>query len=360
MGHSPDAAPVIFDGHNDTVLSLERSGRSFFERSSEGHIDLPRARAGGLGGGFFAVYLRDPVAAERMLEGGTSAEQALRLYADERTWPEPMSLEYAQSQTLNELGRLLRVAEGSEGRVHVVRTAAELQRDLDSDVFAMLLHFEGAEPLDPEGYALDVFYAAGVRSVGLTHSRRNRYCQGVPFKFPSSPDLGPGLNDAGKALVRQLNARRVMIDLSHLNERGFWDVAALSDAPLVATHSNAHALSPHPRNLTDRQLDAIRDSRGVAGLNFHVGFLRADGAHDEQTPIATMVDHVEYMVRRMGIDHVALGSDFDGATMPAELKDAADLPALMEALRARGYEGEDLRKLAHGNWVRVLRETWGV
>ena len=360
MGHSPDAAPVIFDGHNDTVLSLERSGRSFFERSSEGHIDLPRARAGGLGGGFFAVYLRDPVAAERMLEGGTSAEQALRLYADERTWPEPMSLEYAQSQTLNELGRLLRVAEGSEGRVHVVRTAAELQRDLDSDVFAMLLHFEGAEPLDPEGYALDVFYAAGVRSVGLTHSRRNRYCQGVPFKFPSSPDLGPGLNDAGKALVRQLNARRVMIDLSHLNERGFWDVAALSDAPLVATHSNAHALSPHPRNLTDRQLDAIRDSRGVAGLNFHVGFLRADGAHDEQTPIATMVDHVESMVRRMGIDHVALGSDFDGATMPAELKDAADLPALMEALRARGYEGEDLRKLAHGNWVRVLRETWGV
>ena len=360
MGHSPDAAPVIFDGHNDTVLSLERSGRSFFERSSEGHIDLPRARAGGLGGGFFAVYLRDPVAAERMLEGGASAEQALRLYADERTWPEPMSLEYAQSQTLNELGRLLRVAEGSEGRVHVVRTAAELQRDLDSDVFAMLLHFEGAEPLDPEGYALDVFYAAGVRSVGLTHSRRNRYCQGVPFKFPSSPDLGPGLNDAGKALVRQLNARRVMIDLSHLNERGFWDVAALSDAPLVATHSNAHALSPHPRNLTDRQLDAIRDSRGVAGLNFHVGFLRADGAHDEQTPIATMVDHVEYMVRRMGIDHVALGSDFDGATMPAELKDAADLPALMEALRARGYEGEDLRKLAHGNWVRVLRETWGV
>jgi len=244
--------------------------------------------------------------------------------------------------------------------VHIVRTAAELQRDLDSDVFAMLLHFEGAEPLDPEGYALDVFYAAGVRSVGLTHSRRNRYCQGVPFKFPSSPDLGPGLNDAGKALVRQLNARRVMIDLSHLNERGFWDVAALSDAPLVATHSNAHALSPHPRNLTDRQLDAIRDSRGVAGLNFHVGFLRADGAHDEQTPIATMVDHVEYMVRRMGIDHVALGSDFDGATMPAELKDAADLPALMEALRARGYEGEDLRKLAHGNWVRVLRETWGV
>ncbi|HLN13601.1 MAG TPA: dipeptidase [bacterium] len=359
MAHSPAGTPPIFDGHNDTVLSLEQTGRSFFERSDEGHIDLPRARAGGLGGGFFAVYLRDPIVVERMREGGASAEIALRMYADERTWPEPMPLEYAQSQTLEMLGRLLRVAEASDGQVHVVRTAAELQHDLDRGVFAMLLHFEGAEPLDPDGHALDVFYAAGVRSVGLTHSRRNRYCQGVPFKFPSSPDLGPGLNDAGKALVRRLNARRVMIDLSHLNERGFWDVAEISDAPLVATHSNAHALTPHPRNLTDRQLDAIRDSRGVAGLNFHVGFLRPDGAHDEQTPIAAMVDHVEYMVRRMGIDHVALGSDFDGATMPAELRDAAGLPALIAGLEARGYHGEDLRKLAHGNWVRVLRETWG-
>jgi membrane dipeptidase len=358
MGHSSDAAPLIFDGHNDTVLSLER-GRSFFERSTEGHIDLPRARAGGLGGGFFAVYLRDPIVFERMREGGAAAEQGLRIYADERTWPEPMSLEYAQSQALSELGRLLRLAEGSDGRVHIVRTAAELQQDLDRGAFAMLLHFEGAEPLDPDGYALDVFYAAGVRSVGLTHSRRNRYCQGVPFKFPSSPDLGPGLNDAGQALVRQLNAKRVMIDLSHLNEAGFWDVAKLSQAPLVATHSNAYALCQHPRNLTDRQLDAIRDSRGVAGLNFHVGFLRADGAHDADTPLATMVDHVDYMVRRMGIDHVALGSDFDGATMPSELRDAAGLPALMDELRARGYHGEDLRKLAHGNWVRVLRETWG-
>ena len=218
----------------------------------------------------------------------------------------------------------------------------------------MLLHFEGAEPLDPDGHALDVFYAAGVRSVGLTHSRRNRYCQGVPFKFPSSPDLGPGLNDAGKALVRQLNARRVMIDLSHLNERGFWDVAKLSDAPLVATHSNAHALCPHPRNLTDRQLNAIRDSRGVAGLNFHVGFLRADGAHDQQTPIATMVDHVEYMVGGSASITSALGSDFDGATTPATLGDAAGLPALIAALEARGYHGEDAEARAR-QLVRVLR-----
>jgi membrane dipeptidase len=198
-----------------------------------------------------------------------------------------------------------------------------------------------------------------VRSVGLTHSRRNRFATGVPFKFPSSPDTGPGLTELGRALVRQLNARRVMIDLSHLNEQGFWDVAKLSRAPLVCTHSNAHALSASTRNLTDRQLDAIKDSGGVAGLNFHVGFLREDGGKDPNTPIARMVDHIEYMAERMGIDHVALGSDFDGATMPAELKDAAGLPRLMQALRARGHTDADLAKLAHGNWVRVLRETWG-
>ncbi|HXX37075.1 MAG TPA: dipeptidase [bacterium] len=346
--------PPIFDGHNDTVLSLESTGRSFSERSTEGHIDLPRSRAGGLGGGFFAVYIRDPIAAE---PGGL--DTVLNVYGDERTWPQPMSLEYAQSMALSLFGQLLRVANESGGQVAVVHSASELQQCLDHGIFAMLLHFEGAEPLDPDGHALETFYAAGLRSVGLTHSRRNRYCQGVPFKFPSSPDIGPGLTDAGKALVRQLNARRVMIDLSHLNEQGFWDVARLSNAPLVATHSNAHALSAASRNLTDRQLDAIRGSGGIVGLNFNVGFLRRDGARDTDTPIATMVDHVAYMVARMGIDHVALGSDFDGATMPAELRDAEGLPKLVQALRGRGFEGEDLRKLLHGNWVRVLRETWG-
>jgi len=195
--------------------------------------------------------------------------------------------------------------------------------------------------------------------VGLTHSRRNRFAQGVPFKFPSSPDTGPGLTDAGKALVRQLNRRRVLIDLSHLNEQGFWDVAKLSDAPLVATHSNAHALSQTPRNLTDTQLDAIRDSRGIAGLNFAVGFLRQDGARDAGVPIARMVDHIEYMVERMGVDHVGLGSDFDGTTVSAEVRDAAGLPNLVQALADRGYAGDDLRKLLNGNWVRVLRDTWG-
>jgi membrane dipeptidase len=334
--------PPIFDGHNDTILSIIRTGRSFFERSAEGHIDLPRAVEGRLGGGFFAIFVPPPDAAAA------------------GTVPAGPDLVPAQHEMLSIFGRLLEIAQTSEGRVKVVRTAAEVQACLDGGALAMLLHLEGAEPLDPEGRALEVFYAAGLRSVGLTHARRNRYATGVPLRtFPSTPDLGPGLTDAGKALVRQLNTRKVLIDLSHLNERGFWDVAAISDAPLVATHSNAHARSQSPCNLTDKQLDAVRDSRGVVGLNFAVGFLREDGGRTADTPIARMVEHIDYIVERMGIDHVALGSDFDGTIVPAELKDAAGLPKLVAAIRARGYSDGDLRKLLQGNWVRVLGETWG-
>jgi membrane dipeptidase len=353
MSSAAASYPPIFDGHNDTVLALATTGRSFFERSSIGHIDLPRAREGRLGGGFFAVYIGDPVNAT------ASLETAMELYRDEHSWPEPMPLDYAQSHAVMLLGRLLELERASGGEIRIIHSAAALERCLADGALAMLLHFEGAEPLDPEGRALETFYAAGLRSVGLTHSRRNRFAWGVPFKFPSSPDTGPGLTDAGKALVRQLNERRVMIDLSHLNEKGFWDVASLSTSPLVATHSNVHALTPASRNLTDAQIDAIRDSGGMIGLNFAVSFLRRDGMRSADTPISRMVDHLTYLIERAGIDHVGLGSDFDGALIPAEIGDAAGLPALVRAIQARGYTGEDLTKLLHGNWVRVLRDTWG-
>lgn len=150
-----------------------------------------------------------------------------------------------------------------------------------------------------------------------------------------------------------------MIDLSHLNEAGFWDVAQLSNAPLVATHSNAHALCATTRNLTDKQLDAIKESDGMVGLNFAVSFLREDGRNDADTPLETMVRHVDYLVNRIGIDRVGLGSDFDGATIPQAIGDVSGLPKLLIALREHGFNDAELTKLAHTNWVRVLRQTWG-
>jgi membrane dipeptidase len=149
-----------------------------------------------------------------------------------------------------------------------------------------------------------------------------------------------------------------MLDLSHLNERGFWDVAALSDAPLVATHSAAHAICPSTRNLTDKQLDAIRESHGIVGLNFEVSSIRPDAWDEPNTPLSVLVDQIDYLVARLGIDHVGFGSDFDGATMPREIGDAAGLPNLLQALRERGYDEPALRQLAHENWLRVLGTTW--
>jgi membrane dipeptidase len=223
---------------------------------------------------------------------------------------------------------------------------------------AAILHFEGAENLGPDPGAIEGYYEAGLRSLGIVWSRPNAYAEGVPFKFPSSPDTGQGLTDAGRELVTECTRLGVLIDLSHINEKGFWDVAGLTEAPLVATHSNAHALCPASRNLTDRQLDAIRDSDGMVGVNFAVSFLREDGGESEETPLETVVRHVDYLAERVGIDRVGFGSDFDGAKVPEGIGDASGLPNLLSALREAGYDDASLRKLAHENWVRVLGATW--
>lgn len=354
------AQPIpVFDGHNDVLLRLHEDGGSFFERGEKGHIDLPRAREGGLAGGFCAVYVPSPMPESiKDLDVEARARAAAAAFSDEATMPPTPGLAEAQRVAIAMAALLFRIEDRSDGRVRVVRTAAELESCIREGVFASILHFEGAEAIDPELEALEVFYRAGLRSIGPVWSRPNAFGRGVPFRFPHSPDTGAGLTDAGKDLVRGCNRLGVMIDLSHLNEQGFWDVARLSSAPLVATHSNVHAICPSPRNLTDRQLAAIKESDGMVGLNFHVGFLRPDGKSETDTPLDIMVDHIDHLVEHLGIDRVGFGSDYDGATMPRAIGDATGLPRLLDALRARGYDEPSLRKLAHENWLRVLRLTW--
>jgi len=337
----------VFDGHNDVVLRLGES-RSFLEESSEGHLDLPRARRGGFAGGLFAIFVSGP-------EQGDMGGKPEGAYSFPLAPEIPTELAVSRA---DELEGILRGLE-AEGAIRLVRSATEIEECFADGTIAAVLHLEGAEPiLSPDD--LERRYDRGLRSVGLVWSRANKYAEGVPFRFPASPDTGPGLTEEGRHLVSACNRLGILVDLSHLNLRGFFDVADISDAPLVASHSNAWALCASTRNLTDEQLDTISGSGGLVGVNFAVGFLREDGMLEpEDTPLETVVRHIDYLVDRMGIDYVGLGSDYEGAAPPAELGDVTRLPDLFETLRQRGYDDESLAKIAHGNWIRVLRETWG-
>jgi membrane dipeptidase len=325
----------VFDGHNDTI-TREDAG-DFAAGREGGHVDLPRARAGGLAGGIFALFTATP-GADR--------------HAGEIELAAPIGQELAAADATRAAGRLLALERA--GHVRIAHRAADLDAALADGVLAAVMHLEGAEAIDPGLSALELWHAAGLRSLGPVWSRANAFGHGVPFAFPSSPDTGPGLTRAGKALVRRCAELGIAVDLSHLNEAGFWDVAQLDGGPLIASHSGVHALSPCSRNLTDRQLDAIASSGGLVGIVFAVGFLRADGKDDADTPLATIVAHVRYAADRMGVDHVALGSDFDGATVPAELADVAGLPRLLAALREDGFSAADVEAIAWGNWRREL------
>jgi membrane dipeptidase len=316
----------VFDGHND---ALTREDHADLATGREGgHLDLPRMREGGMRGGIFAVFTPSPV------DQGVAAAHATAA-----------------------AGRLLRLER--KGLVRLGRTVADLDaaHDAPSSPPVAVLHLEGAEAIDPELEALDQWYAAGLRSLGPVWSRPNAFAHGVPFAFPSSPDIGPGLTNAGKALVTRCAELGILVDLSHMNEAGFWDTARLEAGPLVASHSGAHSLCAASRNLTDRQLDAIGSSGGLVGIVFATAFLRSDGADTADTPLALIAEHVRYVAERIGVQHVALGSDFDGATIPAELGDAAGLPKLTEALRSASFAEDDLEAICWRNWRRVL-DAW--
>jgi len=354
---NPNALP-IFDGHNDTLLDLHLAkrggGRSFFTQSERGHLDLPRARLGGFAGGFFAIFSPDPTQPPLTKERLILSKSGYEVPAYPALDPG-----YAQQFTLAMMARLFRLEAESAGQVKVVRSIDDLTRCLREGVLAAILHIEGAEAIDPQLDALEVFYQAGLRSLGIVWSRPNAFGYGVPFKFPHSPDTGPGLTDAGKALVRACNRLGMLLDLAHLNEQGFWDVAHLSEAPLVVTHAAAHALYPSTRNLTDQQLEAIKASEGMVGLIFEVANLRADASDDPDTPLEVLIRHLDYLVEHVGLDGVGFGSDFDGGiTPPRDLSDVSGLPKLIEALRQHGYDEAALRKITHENWLRVLGKTW--
>ncbi len=338
----------VFDGHNDTILKLEIAARSrqpldFAAPNPHLDIDLPRARSGGFAGGLFAMFT--PSHLDRFDHTFDPADPSNF---------DPIDQAQAFDFTVAMFARMHRLARDLPDELAICTDASSARAALRAGRVAIVPHIEGAECIDTDFNALEVLYAAGLRSLGIVWSRDNVFGHGAPMARQIDVDPGKGLTSAGFALVQECDRLGILIDLSHLTEAGFWDVAKTTTRPLIATHSNAHVISPSARNLTDRQLAAVAESGGVVGLNFHVGFLRADCADDPNTPIDQMIRHLDHMVEELGEDGVALGSDFDGCLLPHDIGDVTGLQRLIAAMKQAEYGDRLIAKICRENWLAAL------
>jgi membrane dipeptidase len=382
---------AFFDGHND---SLTREDHAQFASGREGgHLDLPRMAEAGMRGGIFAVFIRNPETADYQpakskrpggagpapeLDHGFAAAASTvaagRLLAMEAAGEMRVGREIADIDAAAESGGGGAaegagtapggppVAVGGTG-VAAGAEAAVAARGADAGASAgppvAVLHLEGAEAIDADLEALDYWYAAGLRSLGPVWSRPNWFGHGVRFRYPSTPDIGPGLTDAGKALARRCAELGIVFDLAHMNEAGFWDAAALEAAPLVVSHAGAHAICPNSRCLTDAQIDAVGATGGLVGIVYAPAFLRPDGKNEPSgTPLNLIARHARHVADRIGVEHVALGSDFDGTEVPDDLGDVTGVPTLLEEFAAHGFSEPEVEAIAWGNWRRTLARCW--
>ena len=347
----------VFDGHNDLLSRLAGQQCYLHEVKQgitapqcKGHLDLPRAHQGGFGGGLFAMFVDDHQTFGNVLQAMEHPPYHLPL-------PAPLEYHFALSETLHQAALLHRLQH--QGVVQICTTVSEITQVMArGDQLAAVLHLEGAEAIDQDFHVLEVLYAAGLRSLGPVWSRPNHFGHGVPFAYPADADIGLGLTDQGIALLKACNEWGIMFDVSHLNAQGFWDVKQHTQAPIVASHSNAAAICRHSRNLSDDQLRAIAESNGLVGINFAAATLREDGISTMDTSLEAILRHLEHLLKMLGEDRVALGSDFDGAIIPAVIGDCTGLPRLFAFLQQHGYDEIFLQKLASTNWLALLARVW--
>ena len=352
----------IFDGHNDVLFRLflknkKNVHQDFLLGDNEGHLDLPRMNKAGFRGGFFAIYVPSQ---EEKIE---SADKPIR-YEDmkndsyELPLPNSVDVSVAFPIVLKKIQILKNIEKESNGQVKICENANDLERSISNKQLSVIMHIEGAEAIGHNLENLDTLYNLGLRSIGPVWSRPTLFANGVPFKFPSTPDTGEGLTDLGKELIKECNRLKMIIDLSHLNEKGFWDIAKISESPLIATHSNSHSICPHTRNLTDNQLRAIKETEGMVGVNFAPAFLRTDGKMISDTNLDIILRHFDYLIEKLGEDRVGFGSDFDGALIPSELSDVLGLIKITDLMKKHGYNDDLMQKLCHDNWTNTIKRIF--
>jgi membrane dipeptidase len=357
------AEAIGIDSHIDTIQHVLVDGVDLAKRLPNGHVDFPRLREGGMKAPFFAlwvpVYYKGAEAVRRMLDLRDAMQSVLDAHKDQ---------------------------------IELATGAGDIERIVKSKKIAAFLAIEGGHQIDDDLAVLRMYYRMGIRAMTLTHFKNNNWADSSTDKPAHN-----GLTPFGKEVVREMNRLGMLVDVSHVSDKTFYDAIAVSTKPVIVSHSSSRAISDIPRNVTDDMLRALAKNGGVIGINFGEGFisqkdvaaLHAAIASNQGAPpdmtgktlddyanieyrkdladmktglatVAEVADHVDHMVKVAGIDHVGIGSDFDGITSPPQgLEDISKMPALVAVLLKRGYSEPDLKKILGGNYLRVIREVTG-
>ncbi len=357
---------LVLDTHADTTQQMIYEAFDLEARASQGHVDIPRMREGGLDAVFFSIWMPGT------LSGPDVVKRSLR------------QIDAVREQVRRHPQDLL-----------LATTAADVRKAQQQGKIAALMGMEGGHMIDDDLGVLRMYAELGVRYLTLTHFQNNHWAD----SSTDSPEHN-GLTDFGKDVVRELNRLGVMVDISHVADKTFYDALEISKAPLMASHSSCRSISDHPRNMSDDMIRALASKGGVIQINYEITFLSqeardakaAQGKRVEkidqelrtlcgentacemregekrdreamergdlpQVSWQKIIEHIDHVVKLVGPDHVGLGSDFDGASMPLGMDDVSKLPRLTEALLAKGYREEDIEKILGGNLLRVMEAT---
>jgi membrane dipeptidase len=357
------AEAIGIDSHIDTIQHVLVDGVDLANRLPNGMVDFPRLREGGMKAPFFAlwvpVYYKGAEAVRRTLDLRDAMQSVLDAHPDQ---------------------------------IELATGAGDIERIVKSKKIAAFLAIEGGHQIDDDLAVLRMYYRMGIRAMTLTHFKNNNWADSSTDKPQHN-----GLTPFGKDVVREMNRLGMLVDVSHVSDKTFYDAIAVSTKPVIVSHSSSRSISDIPRNVTDDMLRALSKNGGVIGINFGEGFispkdaaaLRAAIASDQGAPpdmvgkilddyankeyrkdlaemktglatLSDVADHVDHMVKVAGIDHIGIGSDFDGITSPPQgLADISKMPALVAVLLKRGYSEQDLKKILGGNYLRVIREVTG-
>jgi membrane dipeptidase len=357
---------IVVDTHDDTTQRFLDGKFDISERYSDGSIDLPRMREGGLSAIFFSIWIPSKITGAGAVNRAIEQIEAVR--AQVNFHPKELVL---------------------------ATTAAEVRAARKEGKIAALMGVEGGHMINSDLDVVRKFADLGVRYMTLTHSRNNEWADSSTDKPAHN-----GLTDFGKDVIREMNRLGIMVDISHVSDKTFYDALEISKAPMIASHSSCRSLCDAPRNMTDQMMKDLAAKGGVIQINYHVGFLsqefrNAEKAHPEinkaigeevqkrcgnneacqllegdrltreyvergklpRVDWTKIIEHIDHAVKVAGVDHVGLGSDFDGANMPYGMEDATKLPKITEALLRKGYSEGDVRKILGENTLRVMAEA---